>query len=110
MVCTTHQYLFVLDLLLVAQTLLLIRHTPWYQEPPQDQTPLPPGPGTPLWTETLTHATENITLPQTSFAGGKYKLAPQTNPGLVTINYRRKQSCAKVMFSQVSVILFRGVG
>ena len=40
-----------------------------------------PGPGgvvsqhalrqTPLWTEFLTHATENITLPQTSFAGGK---------------------------------------
>ena len=26
---------------------------------------------TPLWTEFLTHATENITLPQTSFAGGK---------------------------------------
>ena len=26
---------------------------------------------TPLWTEFLTHASENITLPQTSFAGGK---------------------------------------
>ena len=26
---------------------------------------------TPPWTEFLTHATENITLPQTSFAGGK---------------------------------------
>ena len=26
----------------------------------------------PLCTEFLTHATENITLPQTSFAGGKY--------------------------------------
>ena len=25
----------------------------------------------PPWTETLTHATQNITLPQTSFAGGK---------------------------------------
>ena len=25
---------------------------------------------TPLWTEFLTHATENITLSQTSFAGG----------------------------------------
>ena len=24
----------------------------------------------PLWTEFLTHASENITLPQTSFAGG----------------------------------------
>ena len=36
-----------------------------------------PGPGgylprySPLWTEFLTHASENITLPQTSFAGGK---------------------------------------
>ena len=35
-----------------------------------------PGPGgclprySPLWTEFLTHASENITLPQTSFAGG----------------------------------------
>ena len=28
----------------------------------------------PLWTEFLTHACENITLPQTSFAGGKYAL------------------------------------
>ena len=26
---------------------------------------------TPPWTEFLTHASENITLPQTSFAGGK---------------------------------------
>ena len=25
----------------------------------------------PLWTEFLTHTCENITLPQTSFAGGK---------------------------------------
>ena len=25
----------------------------------------------PLWTEFLTHTTENITLPQTSFAGAK---------------------------------------
>ena len=37
-----------------------------------------PGPGgylprySPLWTEFLTHASENITLPQTSFAGGNY--------------------------------------
>ena len=26
-----------------------------------------------LWTEFLTHTFENITLPQTSFAGGKYR-------------------------------------
>ena len=54
--------------------------------PPGADTPLDPGtrlaPGTPpgqtplrdqplpLWTEFLTHASENITLPQTSFAGG----------------------------------------
>ena len=29
-------------------------------------------PPPPPWTEFLTHATENITLPQTSFAGGNY--------------------------------------
>ena len=32
--------------------------------------PDPPEQVPPLWTETLTHATENITLPETSFAGG----------------------------------------
>ena len=30
----------------------------------------------PPWTEFLTHATENITLPQTSFAGGKNMQLP----------------------------------
>ena len=56
-------------------------HTP---PPPGPDTPPPPGTGTSLkqaptpgpdtppspWTETLTHDTENISLPQTSFAGG----------------------------------------
>ena len=32
---------------------------------------MPPSHAPPLWTEFLTHASENITLPQTSFAGGK---------------------------------------
>ena len=51
-------------------------HPPGTGSPPWEQAPLPPGAGTPPravpppWTETLTHATENITLPQTSFAGG----------------------------------------
>ena len=49
------------------------RHPP-DQAPPRPGTPReqtsPPGPGTPLLTEFLTHAYENITLPQTSFAGG----------------------------------------
>ena len=31
----------------------------------------------PLWTEFLTHASENITLPQTLFAGGNNRLLPQ---------------------------------
>ena len=35
---------------------------------PPDQAP--PGSRHPPWTEFLTHASENITLPQTSFAGG----------------------------------------
>ena len=34
-----------------------------------------PRADTPLWTEFLTHAYENITLPQTSFAGGKNKVS-----------------------------------
>ena len=41
---------------------------------PRMHTPLdadaPPG-CRPPWTEGMTHACENITLPQTSFAGGK---------------------------------------
>ena len=40
--------------------------TPWDQAPPPDQ-----AHPHPLWTEFLTHASENITLSQTSFAGGK---------------------------------------
>ena len=43
--------------------------TPLDQAPPGPDTP--PAPGPPLSTEFLTHACENITLPQTSFAGGK---------------------------------------
>ena len=45
----------------------------------------PPGPGTapgpglsPPQTEFLTHTCENITLPQTSFAGGDSGFLPQT--------------------------------
>ena len=39
--------------------------------PPQDQPPpRDQAPPWALWTEFLTHACENITLPQTSFAGG----------------------------------------
>ena len=76
--------------------------------PPPEQThpsgPDPLGPGTPLglgtpgdripplgagtpsppWTETLTHATENITLPQTSFAGGNKVTQAQSNFTVLT--------------------------
>ena len=45
------------------------RHPPG-PDTPREQTP--PGADTPLWTEFWTHAYENITLLQTSFAGGKY--------------------------------------
>ena len=42
-------------------------------------------PGTPpLWTEFLTQATENITLPQTSFAGGKNGMVTRGITYLVT--------------------------
>ena len=52
--------------------------TPWTrhpqdQAPPRDQAPpdqAAPGAGTPLWREFLTHACDDITLPQTSLAGG----------------------------------------
>ena len=57
------------------------RHTPGSRHPPgadtpprsrpqQEQTPPPPGADTPP--EFLTHDYDNINLPQTSFAGGKY--------------------------------------
>ena len=49
------------------------RHTPDQAPSPWDQAsprPHTPRPGTPhQWTEFLAHACENITLPQTSFAG-----------------------------------------
>ena len=38
--------------------------------PPGSRHPPPRPDPHPLWTEFLTHASENITLPQTSFAGG----------------------------------------
>ena len=41
--------------------------------PPRAGTTPPPAGTPPLWTEFLTHASENITLPQTSFAGGNNK-------------------------------------
>ena len=40
------------------------RHPPKSRHPPEQTLP-------PLWTEFLTHAYQDITLPQTSFAGGK---------------------------------------
>ena len=51
------------------------RTRPFWDQTPQDQVPpgtrtLPQEQAPPLWTETLTHATENITLSQTSFADG----------------------------------------
>ena len=53
---------------------------PQSRHPPRSRPPragTPPGSSSPdqappLWTEFLTHAYENITLLQTSFAGGKY--------------------------------------
>ena len=60
------------------QTPLGSRHPPMGADPPGAGTPqnrhppeqAPPRADTTLWTETLAHATENITLPQTSFASG----------------------------------------
>ena len=54
--------------------------------------PLPRMP--PMWTENLTHATQNITLPQTSFAGGNKrghhycsKVQIHLEPFLVTFSH-----------------------
>ena len=41
-------------------------------EPPEGSTPLPGGSTLPCGQNSWKHASENITLPQTSFAGGKY--------------------------------------
>ena len=77
----------------------------------------------PLWTEFLTHASENITLPQTSFAGGKYRslflIFPNSGLSLSDWThfwresecqyfYRPQTKFAKVMFLQVSVCPHRG--
>ena len=60
------------------------RHPPRPGPPPWDQVlpptgPNPPGPGTPPWTEFLTYASENITLPQTSFADGNKETSDGKN-------------------------------
>ena len=63
-------------------------------------------PGTPpLWTEFLTHASENITLPQTSFAGGNQSIcvALGNSKNLSSVNL----SCEGVFVSHLpSVISF----
>ena len=53
---------------------------------------------TALWTEFLTHATENITFPQTSFAGGKYSWknsvlvsAPNIGAGTALLSLRKSR-------------------
>ena len=50
--------------------------------PPHDQ-----APPSPPWTEFLTHPSENITLPQTSFAGGNYCLKLKFNHKCCFRNY-----------------------
>ena len=69
--------------------------------------PRPDTPGTrppPLWTETLTHATQNITLPQTLFASGnKYVQSFRSD----RMRFRTKKS-TKVTVAQIrsSVLKF----
>ena len=54
-------------------------------------------PGTPPspWTEFLTHASENITLTQTSFAGGKNCSPFRTHIFVTRINYGKKISSGR---------------
>ena len=56
---------------------------PWEQTPPWSTPPLGPD-ASPPWTEFLTHAYENITLPQTSFVGGNK--AFQSNASQLLVN------------------------
>ena len=77
----------------------LVRHA---GIPPAMHAGIPP----PLYTEFLTHATENITLPQTLFAGGNKRTPfqwPGTGTYILSIVTVCKRSCGKVMFSQVFV-------
>ena len=78
------------------------RHPPWTRHHPQTRHPTP-GSDTPPrdqtsppWTKFLTHTSQNITLPQTSFAGGKnffsHFIRFQSNTGILT---RSKKACSK---------------
>ena len=61
---------------------------PPQSRPPPGSTP-PRSTPPPLWTEFLTHAYENITLPQTSFAGGnKNRIGRQRNTHICTQSAR----------------------
>ena len=59
----------------------------------------------PLWTEFWTHASENITLPQTSFAGGNYTLG---YPGYATeqINSSLRQTIGLFFFVCFLLLFF----
>ena len=54
----------------------------------------------PLWTEFLTHASENITLPQTSFAGGKNQGILTTEDGDFILYFQ----CCRTMHKQGLII------
>ena len=53
------------------------------------------------WTEFLTHATESITLPQTSFAGGKNLKTANTH----LCTFRRNETCGRVSLAFCIVML-----
>ena len=81
------------------------RHPPGADPPeqthPQDQA----SPGTrhhpPPWTEFLTHAYENITLPQTSFAGGKHDIFKK----LKLYDTKKSHRCSKQESIPVGCVL-----
>ena len=62
------------------QTPLFLEAEPTWMQTSPVQTPQP------LWTERMTHACENVTFPQTSFAGGKNVKRCDGNRLLVWIN------------------------
>ena len=61
----------------------------------------------PPWTEFLTHASENITLPETSFAGGKNPVLNEyVSEGQRPTIQETQQACASTYFSVEHCITF----
>ena len=72
--------------------------------PPTEQGPRQPGSDitTPLWTEWLTHASENITLPQTSFNDSNKRWFPQMFAMFLTLSTKLLAPLLKLMWRSLA--------